>query len=383
MSSKVAVVIPIYKDGLNVFEKISLVQVQKVLGHYPVIFIAPEGKNFAYIHEDSQVIYFAGENFNNVFNYNQLMLKKDFYKKFFDYDYILLYQLDAFVFSDKLQYFCLLGYDYIGAAWPYMWGILVRKIVDDKKIVLRAGNGGFSLRNVKSFYDVLNKHEDLIKSWRGNEDSFFAYCGVRNDIDFKNAPVNIAYKFSAEFLPERIQQKNGSELPFGCHAFYRYSADFYIKTFEQLGYDLTPLSDKMQSQDIDNLKRWFEYISYNRFCQSVNKGRSISQIANRDFYFSIYVLKNKISNAILKKIIAEQKINFNKIFEYDLNDIGKLVLDLKKVKKNVLVLTESIDVDRTIISELKKINAKVKGKVAFFHNLLLKYHEKLLHNLGK
>ena len=38
-SIKVAVVIPTYKEELDEFEKISLAQVRKVLGKYPIIFL--------------------------------------------------------------------------------------------------------------------------------------------------------------------------------------------------------------------------------------------------------------------------------------------------------------------------------------------------------
>ena len=37
---------------------------------------------------------------------------------FLEYQYMLIYQLDAFVFEDKLDYFCELGYDYIGIPVP-------------------------------------------------------------------------------------------------------------------------------------------------------------------------------------------------------------------------------------------------------------------------
>jgi len=43
------------------------------------------------------------------------MMSPAFYDAFKAFDYILIYQLDAFVFRDELEYFCSLGYDYIGA----------------------------------------------------------------------------------------------------------------------------------------------------------------------------------------------------------------------------------------------------------------------------
>ena len=122
MREKVAVVIPAYKEQFSELELISLEQEQKVLGQYPLIFIAPEGRKLPALPEGSQVLRFPAAFFEGVAGYNQLMLQPAFYQAFFGYDYMLLYQLDAFVFSDQLAHFCGLGYDYIGAPWPYMWG---------------------------------------------------------------------------------------------------------------------------------------------------------------------------------------------------------------------------------------------------------------------
>ncbi len=42
------------------------------------------------------------------------MMDNTFYKQFLNYEYILIYQLDAFVFKDELNY-CSQGIDYVGA----------------------------------------------------------------------------------------------------------------------------------------------------------------------------------------------------------------------------------------------------------------------------
>ena len=138
--SKAAVVIPIYKEELDDLEKISLAQVHKVLKNYPIIFVAPEGKNFSYLKSDDMLVQFHPYFFQSPKTYNQLLLHPFFYELFLNFDYILLYQLDAFVFYDALEDFCRLGYDYIGAAWPY-YAWLGKKIEGKTP---RVGNGGFS-----------------------------------------------------------------------------------------------------------------------------------------------------------------------------------------------------------------------------------------------
>ena len=91
MSAKVAVVIPIYKEELNDLEKISLAQVRKVLKNYPLIFVAPEGKNFPYLQPGDMLVQFHPQYFQSVETYSRLLLSPMFYEPFLVFDYILLY----------------------------------------------------------------------------------------------------------------------------------------------------------------------------------------------------------------------------------------------------------------------------------------------------
>ena len=54
--------------------------------------------------------------FESIYGYNQLMLNVEFYEAF-SKKYILIYQTDAFIFKDDLNYWCEKDYDYIGAPW--------------------------------------------------------------------------------------------------------------------------------------------------------------------------------------------------------------------------------------------------------------------------
>lgn len=94
---------------------------------------------------DFCVRYFNEQYFDSVKSYNELMLSVDFYRSFREYQYMLIYQLDAFVFEDQLEYWCNKGYDYIGAPW----------IKANKKFHPTCGNGGFSLRKIDSFIQLL------------------------------------------------------------------------------------------------------------------------------------------------------------------------------------------------------------------------------------
>ena len=44
----VVITIPIYRDFLSATEKVSLMQVKRILGKYPCVFVAPESLVFDY-----------------------------------------------------------------------------------------------------------------------------------------------------------------------------------------------------------------------------------------------------------------------------------------------------------------------------------------------
>ena len=80
------------------------------------------------------------------------MLSSEFYRRFSKFEYILIYQLDAFVFKDQLNYWCKKGYDYIGAPW--FEGFHLTKTGVN---IIGVGNGGFSLRRVKTHIDLTGR----------------------------------------------------------------------------------------------------------------------------------------------------------------------------------------------------------------------------------
>ncbi len=213
----VVIGIPIYKETLTPCEEISLKQVLKVLGKYPIVFIAPEGlmPDYVSVVDNAKIEYFSKEYFTGVTSYSRLCLEDDFYNRFANYEYLLIHQLDAFVFEDKLPYFCALGFDYIGAPIPKFystWHILINSQV---------GNGGLSLRKISSMrrmvkqkYKILNDHP--LKNWFIYcEDMFFAYCGKKNHLII--ADVDTAVRFALQDNVKHAFEKLDKQLPFGVH----------------------------------------------------------------------------------------------------------------------------------------------------------------------
>ena len=236
---KTIVAIPLYKEKLTETERISLVQCCKILGKYDFSLVCPSDFHigeYAGILDSYNINYktqeFDKSFFESTKTYNLLLLSTDFYKKFSTYDFMLIYQLDAYVFRDDLDYWCEQDYDFIGAPWNKY------DFFRNKLKLLEVGvNGGFSLRKIASFIkvlelggvgygkEVMNK---FMKSGR-NEDGFFSIEAKKIYPAFKVAPLNIAAHFSFERKPERLYNLTDNKLPFGCHAWAKYNPQFWEK----------------------------------------------------------------------------------------------------------------------------------------------------------
>lgn len=245
----VVIVIPVYQDRLDWYEQISLARCFEVLGHDPIVFLAPEGRplDFGAAYRDVPRVTFPARYFTDVMGYNALLLSPAFYERFRAYRKILIYQLDAFVFSDELMAFVAMDYDWIGAPWPLE--IRMRSAGRGGARLLPCGNGGFSLRDTRACQRLLARQpsDGLI------EDTYFSYF-FTVDPAFRIAPVTVARRFSSEYDAERVWQKNGYVLPFGCHAWQKYSADFYVWAFAQVGYDMRQARQRMYDLDMIHIE---------------------------------------------------------------------------------------------------------------------------------
>ena len=264
---KTIIVIPVYKKEMKATEKASLAQCAKILKDFPIEIICPNGLNISnYEHILKQYDanfsfrFLDKKFFKDVFTYSHLLLDKNFYINYENYDYMLLYQLDAWVFENSLNYWVEQGYDYIGAPW------FEDPFDENSQIIMRSGNGGLSLRNIKSMVKLLSTDYRVILSlkeffrkkrkrrkisniisapimffrflfqpdrftpfWRNTnmfEDQAIVIHSEFAMPEFKVAKADLNYKFSFEALPKRLYKMNNSHLPFGCHAFERYDFDF-------------------------------------------------------------------------------------------------------------------------------------------------------------
>ena len=252
----VAIIIPVYKLNPTESEISSFIQCLKVLSGYSIYLVTYKNLDLNVYKEIAEsfevslnIKYFEGNYFSDIAGYNNLMLDKSFYQRFERYEYMLIYQLDAWVFKDELMDWCIKGYDYVGAPWFKNQGTH-----EEGESLWLVGNGGFSLRrtsyfitlltsskklrsftqlvkNCHSFSDwarlplrqlgVKNNVSHLIRFFDGvfNEDLIYCMCLQNTQFEPKLPTPDEGIKFAFERSPSYLFELNNKELPFGCHAF--------------------------------------------------------------------------------------------------------------------------------------------------------------------
>lgn len=238
----VKVLVPIYKPALSEEETCSLRRVHEILNAYPLVVVKPESLDLSFLTETCPLFTFHSFEdacFEGIAAYNRLMLSEAFYRRFSDTRYILIYQLDAYVFRDELAQWCNKGYDYIGAPWLkkpiYNWPVIswimkcslqrsLRRGKPDRQMLYdKVGNGGLSLRKVESHYRATRQYREQIacflrqkRSHLYNEDVFWATVP-----DFTYPEAKEALRFSFDKYPAYCYRLNHGRLPFGCHSWYK------------------------------------------------------------------------------------------------------------------------------------------------------------------
>ena len=152
-----AVVVPVWKTDLNFFEKISLKRHLSVLKGFDRFLLVPRRLSDCINAVLLESAIDPSEVFLHVVDdrwlashpsYNQLMLSLCFYKFYAAYTHILVAQLDAYTFQDRLLDWCADDYDYVGAPIYYFGSYWEPELHC-------VGNGGFSLRKINSFIRAL------------------------------------------------------------------------------------------------------------------------------------------------------------------------------------------------------------------------------------
>lgn len=273
MDNKCIIVIPIYKNNPDEIEKASFNQVLTILKKHNICIFTHKDCDLSVYKQISNrvgkqysVEFFDFKYFKSIDGYNELCCSKDFYHRFEMYEYMLIYQLDAWIFRDELLHWCNKNYDYIGAPIYYTYN----KFKHTNKF-MGVGNGGFCLRKISYCLKVLSLNSrmpfinltNLIKLYwnlllyNENFKSFtnririipiilLKSVGIKNNLNYyitnhinediifsiwsskswgikANIPSKEeAIKFSFEVHPQLLFKENNYKLPFGCHAFKKW-----------------------------------------------------------------------------------------------------------------------------------------------------------------
>lgn len=253
MVASIAIVVPTYRDRLTVDEEISLRHLELVLDGRPRYLVAP--RSLGPERAGFEVASFDDDYFQSVDSYSRLLLEPSFYRRFEDYEFVLIYQLDCLVFRDELDRFAAAGFDYVGAPW-----LETRK--RPERGFSRVGNGGLCLRRVEACLRVLETEgpgprtvSTLLRlarrrepqNWRQrlrvaretaegvaryrrvyslNEDHFWCDRAPLFDPQFRVADVATGLAFSFDEAPRFAYSILGG-LPMGCHGWHRRERAFW------------------------------------------------------------------------------------------------------------------------------------------------------------
>jgi hypothetical protein len=224
-SKNCCVTIPVYKEKLTEFEEHSLIEcVKKLSIKYEIHLVCPRGLNVMnYMkYHTFKVDRFDNEYFRSVKDYHRLLKSSVFYSKYEEFKYIFHYQLDSWIFEDKLDALMTMDFDYYGA---------LHKINGSDEYF--TGDGGVSLRKVSTFKRLTEeleregKIDDDIK-----EDELFTKLGIGGKL--KLSPYNISILFSINDEP-LLLYSIAKQLPFVCRNVFN---------------------------NVVSFDTWFKYISY-------------------------------------------------------------------------------------------------------------------------
>jgi len=274
--NKLAVVIIIgYRATLTENEKLSLRQCYNVLQNWDIRIISPQGMDvseYKNVNPGIQFEFIEPKWTSSYLMNSQFKTNRWLYNRYRDYEYILFYELDAWVFRDDLEYWCRKKWDYIGAPWfrGYEAG--------DSNQITGVGNGGFSLRNNKSSLRITKRIQFLKTLRRGwfkyylqpilpfeklvsifkkplhiqrpsaltsllldqyiLEDIYWTEKIAKVFDDFRVASIEDAVKFGFELNPSLLYKMNQHQLPFGCHHWEKYEPEFWKQFIPQLSLEL-------------------------------------------------------------------------------------------------------------------------------------------------
>jgi hypothetical protein len=162
-STKMCVIIPVHQPVISADEAISLLACKTHLSAYDCFLIYPEGMDtsvYTTIHAGLLLNPVNPNWLSSIEKYNKMKLSLGFYRLFAAYEYMLTYELDAYIFHADFESVSALAFDYIGA--PFFKGYWAAKPGDP---FIKGCNSGFSVRNVQACIHALESMERYRLGW--------------------------------------------------------------------------------------------------------------------------------------------------------------------------------------------------------------------------
>ncbi len=242
---RLAVVVPVYRAP-DPWETISLDRIFRVLGGQHLVLLKPEGLDTAAVEARwpfAATETFAPDYFRSIQGYNRLLLSRGFYERFLGSEYLLVCQLDVFVFHDDLAAWVARGYDYVGAPWlsgsaasdllHRVQHQVARRLPGGRDRIhpwemrYQVGNGGFSLRRVATHHRLCGELAAQIERYLAerthhfHEDVFWGLEPARHGLPHRTPGWREALPFAFDVNPARAFAEAGGRLPMAAHGWYK------------------------------------------------------------------------------------------------------------------------------------------------------------------
>lgn len=163
------VIVPAYKSHLNNYEYVSFARCCKLLSKdyticlltYPRMNLSEYTKIFNKYADTQNMqltqLYFNKEYFNSPLTYSLIMLEHKLYNTFKNYKYILIYQLDCYIFKNDIKI-------WIDKDYPQCECINFAK--NSNSSDLEAYFNGQGLRRIDAFLNFFENNIELVNSFR-------------------------------------------------------------------------------------------------------------------------------------------------------------------------------------------------------------------------